>query len=570
MNDVIWLTMRRLRTPLIVLILVYSFSALGMTVIPGQGPDGQPIEVTYLDAAYFIAILASTIGFGEIPVSFTPAQRLYVFLIILPNVVAWLFAVGSILSMFLDPQFRAVLRRSRFTRQVGLLRHGFYIVCGFGNTGRMITHALLSRGSNAVVLEKEEEVVHGMALTDAISHVQALSGDVMDRDLLERAGLHHPYCLGIMALTNDDHANLTISITSKLLRPELPVMARSETPRVTANMASFGTDYMVDPYTIFAERLFLAFNSPIKYLVQDWLISVPGSALRELLHPPVGRWVLCGLGRFGSRIAERLDEAAIPYTVIDVHKDRIEGRDGAVLGRGTEPQTLLDAGIKDAVGIVAGTGDDVDNLSIIMTARDLNPNLFFVARQERQENTELFEASEAHLVARRSLIVARRILLVATTPLLQTFLQHLINQDEAFAHRVAARLKSSLHGKAPSIWTSELDGAMANGLKLARQGGITIALEHILDNSRTAEPEHLHCVCLLLERGASRIFLPDPSHELHVGDRLLFAGRESARHEIAWTLSEPHTLIAKASGRIMPRGALWRWLDRRKKNNQAG
>jgi voltage-gated potassium channel Kch len=273
---------------------------------------------------------------------------------------------------------------------------------------------------------------------------------------------------------------------------------------------------------------------------------------------------LCGLGRFGTRIAEQFDAAFLPYTVLDVHPDRVRGIEGAVLGRGTEPQTLLEAGIDDAVGIVAGTGDDVDNLSIIMTARDLNPKLFFVARQERQENTELFEAAAADLVARRSLIVARRILMVATTPLLQVFLQHLINQDEAFAHRVAARLKSSLHGEAPSIWTAELSGTMANGLNLARQDGIPISLAHILDHSRTAEHQHLHCVCLLLERGASRTYLPDPSQDLHVGDRLLFAGRESARNEIAWTLTEPHTLIAKSTGRIMPRGALWRWLDGRK------
>jgi len=558
MNDVVWLTMRRMRTPLIVMILVYTFSVFGMTMIPGQDAQGQAITINYLDASYFVAILATTIGFGEIPVTYTTAQRLYVFIIILPNVVAWLYSVGSILGMFLDPQFRAVLRRARFTRQVASFRRGFYIVCGFGNTGRMITHALLRRGSHAVVIEKEQEVVHGMALSDEISHVLALSGDVTDRDLLERAGLNHPNCKGILALTNDDHANLTIAITTKLLRPELPVMARSETPRVTANMASFGTDYMVDPYSIFAERLFLAFNSPIKYLVQDWLISVPGSDLRDLLHPPVGRWLVCGLGRFGSRVAEVLDEASLPYTVVDVHPDRVKDRPGGVLGRGTEPQTLVEAGIEDAVGIIAGTGDDVDNLSIIMTARDLNKDLFFVARQERQENTELFEASAAHLVARRSLIVARRILMVATTPLLQSFLQHLINQDESFAHRVAARLKSTLHGKAPSIWTVELSGRMAAGIKLAKQESVPITLAHILNNSRTEEPEHLHCTCLLLERGASRTYLPDPSQDIHAGDRLLLAGRESARHEIAWTLSEPHTLIANASGRIMPRGSLWR------------
>jgi voltage-gated potassium channel len=565
MNDTIWLTMRRMRTPLIVMILVYVMSVMGMVLIPGEDAQGNAIQVGYLDAAYFIAIMASTIGFGEFPTAFTGTQRIYVFLILLPNVVAWLYSVGTILGLFLDPQFRAVLHNSRFTRRVRRLTGGFYIVCGFGHTGGMLVHALLSRGYGVVVLEREQKIVHAMALSDVISHIPALAADVTDRRVLEQAGLRRDNCLGIMAITNEDHANLTIAITSKLLRPELTVMARTETPRVSANMASFDTDHMVDPYSIFAERFFLALSSPVKYLVQDWLISVPGSQLRGALHPPKGHWVICGLGRFGSRIVEQLDEALLPYSVIDVHQDRVHGRERAVLGRGTEAKTLLEAGVKDAVGIVAGTGDDVDNLSIVLTAKILNPKLFVVARQERKVNDQLFDASGADLVARRSMIVARRILMVATTPLLQTFLQHLVRQSDEFAQRVAARLKPALKGRAPVIWSSQLSGRLASGIREAERYSVKTELAHILHHSRTVEGEQLPCICLLLQRGAARIFLPDPAQELHQDDRLLFAGRDEARREIEWTLSEPPALMANATGRVMARGALWRWMQRRKR-----
>jgi hypothetical protein len=265
-------------------------------------------------------------------------------------------------------------------------------------------------------------------------------------------------------------------------------------------------------------------------------------------------------------VADSLDQAPLPYTVIDVHPDRVQERPGAVLGRGTEAHSLMEAGIKDAVGIVAATGDDIDNLSIVMTAKNLNPRLFVVARQERKENDDLFDASGADLVARRSLIVARRILLMATTPLLPVFLQHLLSQGEDFAQRVAARLQSILRGRAPAIWTAHLVTDMAKGIEEARQIGVNIQLRHVLQHSRSEDDYHLPCVCLLLERGASRIFLPNPAQELHAGDRLLFAGREEARREIAWSLSEPYALIANATGRIMPRGSLWRWLRRRSKS----
>ena len=563
MNDIIWLTMRRMRAPLIVVVLVFSVSIIGMVLIPGRDASGNVIEVKYLDAAYFILILATTIGLGEIPAAFTGLQRFYVFIIVLPNVVAWLYSVGTILGMFLDPQFRQVLKRERFSHRVRAMPQGFFIVCGFGNTGRMIVHALLRRGYSTVVLERDEDIVNSMALDDAIAHVPVLAGSSSERETLELAGLKHKHCLGVLAITDDDHVNLTIAITCKMLNPDLLVIARSENDRVSANMASFGTDHVLDPYAIFAERLYLAFSSPAKYLVQDWLISVPGSELRKPFHLPHGQWLLCGFGRFGSRVARAMDQASIPYTIIDVHPARVQGKPGAVLGRGTEVESLLAAGINDAAGIVAGTGDDIDNLSIMMTARDLNPRLCFIARQERVQNEELFNESRADLVARRSLIMARRILLVATTPLLQSFLQHLLGQGDAFAQRVTARLQAVLKGRAPDVWTVHLEGRMSTGLVEASRQGVHPALAHILRHSRTAEAEHLPCVCLLLERGASRTFMPDPMQELHVEDRLLFAGRDEARREIAWTLSEPHALLANASGRIVPRGTLWRWLERR-------
>jgi len=566
MNDIIWLTMRRMRTPLILMILVYSLSVFGMTQIPGQDESGNPVPIGYLDAVYFISILATTIGFGEMPTAFTHAQRLYVFIILFPNVIAWLYSIGTIISLFVDPQFRAVRARSRFSRRVRRMNGDFYVVCGFGHTGRMIVRGLLKRGISAAVIERNQDIIHSMSLDEEFSHLPALAGSVTDRRLLDMAGLCKDinYCIGVLAITNKDHANLTIAITSKLLRPDLPVLARSETRRVAANMASFGTDLTVDPYTIFAQRFYLALMSPTKYLVQDWLISVPGTRLRKKMKPPVGRWILAGIGRFGSRLARRLDEAEVPYTVIDVHPDRVANRPDSVLGRGTEAKTLQQAGVEGAVGIIAGTGDDMDNLSIVMTAMELNPELFVVARQENPENDELFDASKADLGARRSLIVARRILAVATTPLLPVFNDHLVNQDESFARTVERRLEDVLDGRSPSLWAVDLTGVWVESIRAASKEKVSIRLEHLTQNARTPTTENLPCVCLLLERGSSRIFLPGSNQELVEGDSLLFAGRGGARREMLFALKEPTALVSLATGRHQPRGAIMRRIARKR------
>lgn len=568
MNDIIWLTMRRMRMPLILLLIVYFLSVFAMVAVPGMDDSGQPVRLSYLDAAYFVTIMATTIGFGEVPFGFTPQQRLLVFSIILPNVVAWLYSIGTILGLFLDPEFRGVLRRSRFGQRVAWVGDSFFIICGCGNTGSLVLRGLLRRGLSAVVLEKNPKTVHSMSLEDDFARVPALACTTSDRRNLELAGLMRPNCRGVIATTNDDHENLRIAITAKLLRPELPVLARSELQRVSDNLRSFGTDMVVSPYEIFAERLFLALDSPIKYLVQDWLISVEGSRLRTRLDPPAGRWIVCGVGHFGERMLDRLLESGLPVTVVDIHPERLAKYDSAVEGRGTEAHTLREAGIEDAVGIIAGTGDDVDNLSIIMTARELNPKLFVIARQEDQANDALFEAARADLVAKRSLIVARRILAIVTTPLLQTFLQHLVRQDDSFAERTHARLEAVLRDRAPSMWVVDLTEEHAEGLRLSRAEGIQLRLKHITHNTRSLEAESLPCACLVMERGAQRVFLPQPDHDLIEGDRLLFAGRGAARREMLWALNDPNALLGYAIGKQMPRGAIWRWLWRRQRQSR--
>ena len=562
-NDVVWMTMRRMRTPFILLILLYFFSTLAMMSVAGMDKHGNPYHMSFMDAAYFIAIMQTTIGFGEIPYAFTSAQRLLVYLLLLPNVVAWLYSIGTLLGLILDKQFQSVFHRNRFGRQVARLREPFYIVCGFGNTGSMAISGLLSRGIKAVVIESDESTVRNMALEDEYAHVPAIVGRGRDRHLLELAGLHHPSCQGVIATTNADQVNLTIAITVKLLRPEIAVLARSENQRVCDNMASFGTDSIINPYRIFGERLSLALSSPVKYLVQDWLISVPGSELREVIRPPKGPWIVCGVGRFGALMAEQLENHGLPVTVVDVHPERLPAYERSVLGRGTEEHELEQAGIHEAEGIIAATGDDIDNLSIIMTARTLNPDLFVISRQDRRQHDQLFDSSGADLLARRSLIIARRILSVVTTPMLLSFIDHLIRADKSFAERTAARLKDVLRNRAPRIWVFELRGEVARNLRFVRARTGRVQLEHLSRNSRSEENELLPCVCLSLERGAQRIFLPDGDTELQVNDRLLFAGRGAAHRQMTWTLKDTHSLMGNITGQHLPRGAVWRWLSKR-------
>ncbi|MEE4175499.1 MAG: NAD-binding protein [Xanthomonadales bacterium] len=584
MNDIVWLTMRRLRTPLIVLLLTYFISVCIVVAVPGVDGDGNPVRLSFLDAAYFIAILSTTIGLGEVPYVFTELQRLVVFFLIFPNVVAWLYSFTAIIGLFLDDQFKAMQAHNRFVREVQWLgrprslwdrilqrespKEGlpFYLVCGMGATGSMLAEGLLDRGLHVVAIDRDAALLTRLGIDARFARVPMLAGSVSDADILRVSGLDPRYrsCRGVIAVTDTDQANLTVAITSKLLRPDLPVFARSHQQRVCDNLASFGTDAVVNPYQIFAKRLALAFRSPIRYLVQDWLLSVPGSKLRTRLNLKNGRWVVCGAGRFGQPLIEVLEAAGQSVTVVDVDPDRVAQYEHAVEGRGTEAATLEQAGIREAAGVIAGTGDDVDNLSIILTALELNGKLCTIARQEDPKNAALFAASGTQLVAQPNLIVTRRILALATTPLLKAFLDHLEREDDAFGERVESLLRRRLGGRAPNVWVTELVGPNARGLTAAREEGVELRLRHLVHNTRTALGEDLRCVCLVLERGDLRLVLPNEEEKLQPGDKLLFAGRGQARREISRALQDPVLLLDFATPeQRIPRTAIGRWLARR-------
>ncbi len=67
MNEVIFVILRRLRRPLIVLIIAYAISVWGLVLIPGLDKEGNVVHLGFFHALYIVSYTATTIGFGEIP-----------------------------------------------------------------------------------------------------------------------------------------------------------------------------------------------------------------------------------------------------------------------------------------------------------------------------------------------------------------------------------------------------------------------------------------------------------------------------------------------------------------------
>src|SRR3954453_18032028 len=156
-SEAIFLVLRRMRVPLIVLIVIFAVSVLGLTLIPGVDAQGRPWRMGFFDAFYVMSYTATTIGFGEIPYPFTYSQRMWVTVSIYLTVIGWAYAIGSLLALLQDRSFRSALALQRFRRRVLRLGEPFVLVAGYGRAGELLGHALDALGRRFVVLDVDPE-----------------------------------------------------------------------------------------------------------------------------------------------------------------------------------------------------------------------------------------------------------------------------------------------------------------------------------------------------------------------------------------------------------------------------
>ncbi|MHA6794397.1 NAD-binding protein [Pseudonocardia bannensis] len=556
----IFLILRRMRAPLIVLITIFAISVLGLTLIPGKDPGGQPARMGFFDAFYFMSYTATTIGFGELPNTFTYPQRLWVTITIYLTVIGWAYAIGSLLGLLQDRAFRHALALQHFTRKVARLREPFLLIAGYGQTGELLGRSLDALGRRFVVIDRAAERIDALELDPYHADVPGLAGDAGNSGHLGVAGLGHPYCEGVLALTDDDEVNLAVAMAAALLRPELPVIARTISPAIADRMRAFGTPSVVNPFDCFGDHLSIALRAPATYQLMMWLEDGPGAELPPRGRPPAaGGWVMCGYGRFGRELTADLRAEGLEVCVIEP-RSPATGDISVVAGDGFEPGVMARAGIEHAVGFVAGTDNDTTNLSLIAAARRVNPKVFVAARQNKPATAPLFAAMGVDSLLVPTEVIAHEVYAQLSTPLLWRFLQELPARGDEWAARLIDRLTDQCGRHLPALWKVRLTAVEAPAL----QSWLTAGDARLGDLLRSPEDRELRleAVPLLVLHGDNCVLAPEDDLVLAPGDEILLAGRSTARRDLETTMVIDATREYVLSGRHVPASWIWRKLAR--------
>ncbi|MFT3970622.1 MAG: NAD-binding protein [Micropruina sp.] len=555
MNNVSYLFLRRMRVPLVIVILVYTVSVFGLATVPGVDDNHNPTPgMGLFNAFYVISYTATTIGFGELPHPYSGQQRIWMILSIYLTVAGWSYAVATVVGLLQEPAFQNALRHERYARRIRRLREPFYIVCGVGETGTLVCHGLDRLGMRFVVVDSDATRIDIIKLDEFRADPPTVIADASQPANLIGAGLLSRHCRGVMALAADDIANRAIAVTARLLRPGLPVMARVGEAHIDHTMGAFGGDMVINPFERFSAHLALAVARPERYRLGQILTGFPDDDLPERHHPPRGHWIMCGYGRFGHGVREALTKAGNEVTVIDRLHYGEEGVD--VQGTGTDSASLKKAGIADAVGIVAGNASDLKNLAIALVARDLKPDIFVVTRQNQISNSTLFEAFHDDQCMQPSRIVAREFLALITTPLLDRFRWEIRGASEKWAAELAEALSYLNGGYTPELWGVTIDHEHAGAVVEAINDGHWVNIGHLLidpyDHDKPA-----NALVLMVVRGDGGAILPTTGYQLEVGDQLLIAGSPDAARKIELLMNNLNVLHYVRTGREGGGGWIW-------------
>ncbi len=124
--------------------------------------------------------------------------------------------------------------------------------------------------------------------------------------------------------------------------------------------------------------------------------------LEKKLKTLKNHFIVCGYGRMGRIICRELKANGVPFVVVEKEPLELDSDDDTIFvyGDATKDEILRQAGIEKARGLISVLSTDAQNLYVVLSARELNPDLFIVARAgEEGSGQKLLRAGADRVVS---------------------------------------------------------------------------------------------------------------------------------------------------------------------------
>jgi len=541
MNEqIIWIVLKRLRTPFLVIIVTFAISILGLVLIPGVDDQGHPYHMTFFDAFYFVTYMASTIGFGEAPYAFSYPQRMWVSFTIYFTVIGWFYGIGAIVALIQDEGLRRALNLNIFRNQVQNLHEPFYIILGYNAITKTIINKINGVDYRVVVLDKSPQKIEELVLENFYPHVPASVGDGTNQQMLKMSGIHQKNCKGVISLFENDMVNANIATVCMLLNKKIDIIIKATSPEQVAHFKNMGLEHVQNPFDIISKRIYFGITSPHIWLLEMWMYGHI-LKLKGRDRFPSGKYIIYGSGRMGQAIAKGLERANVEYILKDFNsKKYIKQKESTIFGDAEDMQKLIDLGVKESACIIAATQDDILNLTILNSAKQLNPNIFTMARENSLDDLNIFKAAKVNKIYVVEQILADATYNFIARPLVDKFIREARKQTEEWAE-IIVNVLNNVTGMNPKYFETQLNSENAYALSLELENGESVTLAN-LRRSRENRDELLPMVFLLLKRGDEIFLMPDSQMDLQLDDELLIVADEDLYEDFQYIVNNIYEL----------------------------
>ncbi len=144
-------------------------------------------------------------------------------------------------------------------------------------------------------------------------------------------------------------------------------------------------------------------------------------------------YIVCGYGRIGKRVAQDLYRAKKSFVVVEVNPNKVEEIVGTdflyVHGNAEAEETLLEAGIRSAKGLILTLPEDSSNVFVTLTAREIRPDLFILVRTDTHHNERKLRRAGADKVVAAYEIGADRMAQVILRPNVDRFIEDVLQSE---------------------------------------------------------------------------------------------------------------------------------------------
>lgn len=209
--------------------------------------DGEP---RFLDCVYMTVVSLTTVGYGEvIEVTGNDTAQIFTMVLITFGMGVILYGISSLTALFLEGELSGFLRKKRMAKQIDKL-NDHYIVCGGGETGSGVISELCKNNETTVLIETDAERIERCK---AICDLLFIHADATEDENLIEAGIQR--AAGIVIALSSDKDNLYVTMTARMLNPELRIISRMSNPQLQPKLIKAGADAVVCPNAIGALRM---------------------------------------------------------------------------------------------------------------------------------------------------------------------------------------------------------------------------------------------------------------------------------------------------------------------------